>query len=108
MKELENIISELVSINRRLANNFKTEEGKELRADLFDITQKLEHYKQDQALQLQQTGVKRCFSDDHIGVIARNIAKEYAFENQYIYNQFEEAITKGMKIGRKVIQQNNA
>lgn len=62
MKELENIISELVSINRRLANNFKTEEGKELRADLFDITQKLEHYKQDQALQLQQTGVSGCFS----------------------------------------------
>ena len=64
--------------------------------------------KELQNLQLQQTGVKRCFSDDHIGVIARNIAKEYAFENQYIYNQFEEAITKGMKIGRKVIQQNNA
>lgn len=62
MKELENIISELVSINRRLANNFKTEEGKELRADLFDITQKLEHYKQDQALQLQQTGVVRSCS----------------------------------------------
>lgn len=61
MKELENIISELVSINRRLANNFKTEEGKELRADLFDITQKLEHYKQDQALQLQQTGVNGSF-----------------------------------------------
>jgi hypothetical protein len=59
MKELENIISELVSINRRLANNFKTEEGKELRADLFDITQKLEHYKQDQALKLQQAGVKQ-------------------------------------------------
>lgn len=57
MKELENIISELVSINRRLANNFKTEEGKELRADLFDITQKLEHYKQAQPLQLLQTGV---------------------------------------------------
>ena len=57
MKELESIISELVSINRRLANNFKTEEGKELRADLFDITQKLELYKQDQNLQLQQTGV---------------------------------------------------
>ncbi len=60
MKQLENIISELVSINRRLANNFKTEEGKELRADLFDITQKLEHYKQDQALQLQQTDVSDC------------------------------------------------
>ena len=29
-----------------------------------------------QALQLLQTGVKRCFSDDHIGVIARNIAKD--------------------------------
>ena len=61
-----------------------------------------------QALQLLQTGVKRCFSDDHIGVIARNIAKEYAFENEYIYKNFEEAIIKGMKIGRKVIQQNNA
>lgn len=61
-----------------------------------------------QALQLQQTGVMRCFSDDHIGVIARNIAKEYAFENEYMFNQFTEAITKGMKIGRKVIQQNNA
>ena len=63
MKELENIISELVSINRRLANNFKTEEGKELRADLFDITQKLEHYKQDQSLQLQQTGVIKSLPD---------------------------------------------
>ena len=61
-----------------------------------------------QALQLQQTGVMRCFSDDHIGVIARNIAREYAFENEYMFNRFTEAITKGMKIGRKVIQQNNA
>jgi hypothetical protein len=64
MKELENIISELVSMNRRLANNFKTEEGKKLRSDLFDITQRLERYKQDQALQLLQTGVMRCSSKD--------------------------------------------
>jgi hypothetical protein len=61
-----------------------------------------------EALQLQQTYVSGCFSDDHIGVIARNIAKEYAFENEYIFNQFTEAITKGMKIGRKIIKQNNA
>ena len=64
--------------------------------------------KELQNLQLQQTGVMRCFSDDHIGIISRNIAKEYAFENEYMFNQFTEAIAKGMKIGRKVIQQNNA
>lgn len=84
MKELENIISELVSINRRLANNFKTEEGKELRADLFDITQKLEHYKQDQALQLQQGGVRRSiyeyFTDAEIGLFA-HLVKEHSKAN---------------------------
>ena len=82
-----------------------TTTGKKLVADTIKALKIAEN---NQSLQLQQTGVKRCFSDDHIGDIARNIAKEYAFENQYIYNQFEEAITKGMKIGRKVIQQNNA
>lgn len=81
---------------------------KENKLSIDAYSELMEFADTNQSLQLQQTGVKRCFSDDHIGVIARNIAKEYAFENQYIFNQFEEAITKGMKIGRKVIQQNNA
>lgn len=95
---------------KRIVNiNGKTKEEvliSKLEIENRDLKRKITEL--NQALQLQQTGVKRCFSDDHIGIIARNIAKEYAFENQYIYNQFEEAITKGMKIGRKVIQQNNA
>ena len=80
MKKLENIISELVSMNRRIANNFKTEEGKELRADLFDITQKLEHYKQDQDLQLQQTGVSGSFYEIKIDKEDSEIINEKLFE----------------------------
>jgi hypothetical protein len=45
-------------------------------------------------------------SNDHIGVIARNIAREHAFENEFIYNSFVDAISKGMKIARSVISKN--
>ena len=38
---MEEIIKRLVSLNTRIANNFKSEEGFELRKDLFDITQEL-------------------------------------------------------------------
>jgi hypothetical protein len=95
-------------INCLLALHLNLDKKNEASFEVEEILNMLIHYKQEQALQLQQTGVMRCFSDDHIGVIARNIAKEYAFENEYMFNRFTEAITKGMKIGRKVIQQNNA
>ncbi len=45
-------------------------------------------------------------SNDHIGVIARNIACEHAFENEFVYNSFVDAISKGMKIARSVISKN--
>ena len=90
--ELENIISELVSMNIRLANNFKTEEGKELRSDLFDITQRLERYKQDQALQLLQTDVIPCYFI--IRTTFRDEEREYSFPNEEIFNEALQRMTE--------------